>query len=144
MYTYAYHWFLVYYFALGLVFLLQGLVWMKNPASFYQVLKAAAENNKRPSVFLKAIRYFALFTLISGFFTLYVFSFFELLFVIMSFYVVFASGSLLLKWDNMKHIILEKEENTLLFIKKFGLIMVIFAGTCFVLSYRFLLAHSTV
>ena len=138
----AYNWFLVYYFALGLIFVIQGLVWMRRPDSFYTILYDSAVANERPKVLLKAVRYFTLFTLISAFFTFFPFSAFEAVFVVMSLMLAYVTGSFLLKWNEMKSIIIDNPERTKKIIKKLGQIVVVFALTCFALSYRFLLAHN--
>lgn len=135
----SYNWFLLYYFFLGIVILIQGIVWIRNPMPFVQFLISAADQEKRPRYFIKLIRYIFLFSLISLFFAFFPFSVFELIFSLFSLFMVYLIGSLLLKWPELRNAIKEYQESLRKPVIRMGILLVTFSIIIFALCYRIIL-----
>lgn len=140
----AYNWFLIFYFASGLLLFIQGLVWMRRPESFLRLLESGVRNNERPKILLKSIRYLFLFTLISVFFSFFPFSIFELGFSLLLMILIYIGSSILLKWNQLKIIIRKDPELIIHSTRKAGQSLFVLSITCFVLTYRFLITHGSV
>lgn len=141
IYNIAYNWFLLFYFAAGLIFLIQGLVWYRRPESLLGILQNAAEHDKKPTILLKSLRYFLLFTLISIFFSFFPFSPFEFGFAFVCLILMYFAGSMLLKWDEYKEIVQNEPALVTKATKKAGLNLLVLSITCFALCYRFLITN---
>ena len=134
----AYNWFLLFYSVLGLLLLIQGVIWALNPAPFYDYLRQAARLEKRPPMLLKSARYVALFataSLVFGFLQLSVID------------IVFSMGlaglplsvlSYLARWDYMRPIIAEHPEAVKRFLRLTGYFSISTALVLALLVYRLL------
>ncbi len=136
---FSYNWFLLYYFFLGIVVLIQGIVWIRNPMPFVWYLVTAADQERCPRYFIKLIRYIFVFSLISLFFAFFPFSVFELIFSLFSLFMVYVIGSLLLKWPDLRNAITEYQESLKKPIFRLGMILLTFSVIIFALCYRIIL-----
>jgi hypothetical protein len=119
----SFNWFLLYYIILTLIFIIPGLVWTVRPASLTGYLVISARQEKRPSSLFIMFRTFALFTLVSLFFSFFPFSAVELAFTLWSIGIIYLAGSFLLRWDVIREIILEKNNRLNGVIRKLGAAM---------------------
>ncbi len=135
IYQISLNWFVFYYFTLGLILLMNGLIWFRRPEHFQQYLIKHAEANKRPLLVLKSLRYLMLFSGLSLFLSLVPFSAVELIFSLWSLMMLFIIGSILLKWEHLKSIILDNPKNVIIQTKKGGLMMISISVVMFLLSW---------
>ncbi|MCH8486989.1 MAG: hypothetical protein LAT75_08985, partial [Candidatus Cyclonatronum sp.] len=117
------NWFVVYYFTLGIILLVNGLIWFSRPAPFQQYLCDHARRDERPALLIKTIRYLMLFSGASLMLALIPFSWVELIFSVWSLVVLFILGSILLRWKQLKNLILERPQAVLGQIRKGGYMM---------------------
>lgn len=117
------NWFVVYYFVLGTILLVNGLIWFSRPVPFQQYLTDHAQRDERPALLIKTIRYLMLFSGVSVLLSLIPFSWVELLFSLWSLIVLFILGSILLRWKQLKNLILERPQAVLGQIRKGGYMM---------------------
>ncbi|MFN2374441.1 MAG: hypothetical protein ABR545_11600 [Cyclonatronaceae bacterium] len=129
----SYNWFLLYYFSLSLLFLILGLAWIIKPGAFGDYLVISSRQEKRPVALVIMLRYFALFTLLSLFFSFFPFSWIELVFTFWCFGIVYLGGSYLLRWEVIRDIILEKKSQLNRVIRKLGATMLAVSVLIFML-----------
>jgi hypothetical protein len=129
----SYNWFLLYYFSLSLLILILGLAWLLKPDTFSDYLLISARQEKRPVALVTMLRYFALFTLLSLFFSFFPFSWTELIFTIWCFGIVYLGGSYLLRWEVIRDIILEKKSEINRVIRRLGATMLAVSVLIFML-----------
>ncbi|MFU8861932.1 MAG: hypothetical protein ACNA8K_16090 [Cyclonatronaceae bacterium] len=119
----SYNWFLLYYFSLSLLMLILGIAWLVKPGTFSGYLLISARQEKRPSALVTMLRYFALFTLLSLFFSFFPFEWAELMFSLCCFGIVYLGGSYLLRWEVIRVIIVEKKSEINRVIRRLGATM---------------------
>lgn len=132
----SFNWFLLYYFLLGLVLLIQGIIWAWNPGSFVTYLTNAAERDQRPRYLIKATRYFFLFSGISLVFAFFPFSVFELFFALWSLAVVYILSSFLIRWDALREAIKNYRNALHQPVRRIGMMTVGISIALFALCYR--------
>ncbi len=135
IYQISLNWFVVYYFSLGVILLMNGFIWFRRPEHFAEYLKKHAEADKRPVLVLKTLRYLMLFSGVSLFLSLVPFSVVELVFSVWCLLMLFIIGSILLKWEQLKTIILENPDGVVLQTRKSGLMMISISVVMFLLCW---------
>lgn len=135
VYQISLNWFVIYYFCLGLILLINGLIWYRKPFHFQEYLREHAESGKRPLLVMKTLRYLALFSALSLLLSLVPFSVVELIFSLWSLLMVFIFGSIMLKWDQLQVLILKNPEAVMIQIKKGGLMMISIGFVLFMLTW---------
>jgi len=133
--NFATKWFLLYYLVLG--FLLVG-------SGFYLILKKqmvatffgnASKNEKPPTLLIRILKYFFLFTLPGLPLSFFPFSIIELLFTLWSLLLVYIAGIRLVRWKESRTLIKANMEELPQFIRRSGAIMVAVGLAIFLLAY---------
>ena len=132
----ATNWFLLYYSLLGLVFLIQGLIWAINPRPFLSWLAEAAASEKRPRYIMRMLRYFLIFSGISLVFAFFPFSVYELIFALWSLAMAYLAGSVMLRWPDYRHVIQEHRASFNTYLRRFGLLAISISLIIFALGFR--------
>lgn len=135
IYQISLNWFVVYYFCLGLILLINGFIWYRKPYHFQEYLQEHANADKRPLLILKTLRYLTLFSGLSLILSLIPFSVVELIFSIWSLLMLFIFGSIILKWDQLKVLIIQNPDAVLAQIRKGGLMMISIGFVLFMLTW---------
>ncbi len=132
----SYSWLFIFYNILGLLLLIQGLIWLFYPAPFYNYLVRLCQQEARPSIFvttayslffLGTISFIAAFFLRSGADML-----FGLGLIAMSYKLV----KYLNHWDWLRTVIPEKPNPIQRFLRQLGLFLLVIALVVVLLLYR--------
>ncbi len=132
----SYSWLFIFYNILGLLLLIQGLIWLFYPAPFYNYLVRLCPQEARPSIFvttayslffLGTISFIAAFFLRSGADML-----FGLGLIAMSYKLV----KYLNHWDWLRTVIPEKPNPIQRFLRQLGLFLLVIALVVVLLLYR--------
>lgn len=128
-------WFLIYYAILGLLFISGGSYLAFRPAVIKKWLLHVAENEKPPVLLIRILKYLALFTLPGLILAFFPFSWIELLFCIWSLLLMYIAGVQLVRWDQSRTLIQNKQEQLTSSIRKSGAIMVSVGFAILLLAY---------
>lgn len=115
-----YGWFLIYYFVLGALCLWYGTGFIRQPGIPARYLISSAASAKPPRLILKVLRFTLMFTVISLMVSLFPFSLYEMLFSVVTLGLVFAAGRLLLMWESLRGILVEKQDGLERLTRKVG------------------------
>lgn len=137
----ARNWFLVFYAAVGIVFLIQGTLWLFRPSGFTAYLYHAAATQQRPPMLLKALRYFFLFTFLSVVLSFFPFSLFELLFALLCLALVYVLATFFLRWETLRHMIRDHRQETAQLIRGAGGLLLLMGVLALALLYRYATMH---
>lgn len=135
IYQISLNWFVVYYFCLGIILLINGIMWFRKPQNFQNYLEENSRQNQRPQLVIKTLRYLTLFSALSLLLSFVPFSFVELIFSLWSLAMMFIIGSILLKWDQLKSIIEDNPDAVYQQVKKGGLMMISIGLVMFLLTW---------
>lgn len=136
METFSAQWFTFYYTILGMLLILSGGYLLLSYQTVHSYLLQKTNSDQPPSLPRKTLKYLFLFTLPCLILSFIPFSWIELLFSVWSLVMVFAGGSLLLRWHQIRHLIKEHPARTDFYIRMTGAIMMAVSLIIFVLSYR--------
>lgn len=128
-------WFLIYYAILGLLFISGGGYLAFRPSIIKKWLLRVAENEKPPVLLIRILKYLALFTLPGLILSFFPFSWIELLFCIWSLLLMYIAGVQLVRWDQSRTLIQNKQEQLASSIRKSGAIMVSVGFAILLLAY---------
>lgn len=128
-------WFLIYYAILGLLFISGGSYLAFRPLIIKKWLLRVAENEKPPVLLIRILKYLALFTLPGLILAFIPFSWIELLFCIWSLLLMYIAGVQLIRWDQSRTLIQNKQEQLASSIRKSGAIMVSVGFAILLLAY---------
>ena len=128
-------WFLIYYVILGLLFISGGCYLAFRPAVIKKWLLRVAKNEKPPVLLIRILKYLALFTLPGLVLAFIPFSWIELLFCIWSLLLMYIAGVQLVRWDQSRTLIQNKQEQLASSIRKSGAIMVSVGFAILLLAY---------
>lgn len=134
----AHNWFLLFYSVLGLLLLVQGVLWTVNPAPFYEYLREAARSEKRPSMLLKSARYIALFATASLVFGFLQLSVIDIVFSLGLAGLALSVLSYLARWEHIRSIITEHPDAVKRFLRLTGYFSLSTALVLALLVYRIL------
>ena len=138
-----YGWFLIYYAVVAVLGLWYGSGFIRQPEGFSRYLVRSAEGHRPPRLLLKVLRYTLIFSLISVLLSFYPFAAAELVFSTLMLGLVFASGRVLLLWDQLRVRLVERPESLQRLSVKMGWILVGAAVAAAVLWVRLLARQGT-
>lgn len=128
-------WFLIYYAILGFLFIAGGGYLAFRPAVIKKWLLRVAENEKPPVLLIRILKYLTLFTLPGLILAFIPFSWIELLFCIWSLLLMYIAGVQLVRWDQIRTLIQNNQEQLTSSIRKSGAIMVSVGFAILLLAY---------
>jgi len=134
--VYALRWFSVYYFVLAVLFLLLGLRWLLRPRPFSESLVSPQTVKRAPHALVQALKYYLLFTLPGLILSFFPFAWPELLFSLWSLAMIYLLGSLLLRWKQIRLVLVEHKERLPVYLRRMGVILLALAVVMFLLFYR--------
>ncbi len=133
--TFSTKWFTIYYAVLAICLIGSGIyLYLKNNRAVTFLLDSA-DHEKPPSLLIKIVRYFLLFTLPGLILSFIPFSWIELLFTLWSLLLVYLAGIQLARWDKTREIIKAKSEKLPAAIQQCGAIMVAVGFAIFLIAY---------
>ncbi len=132
--NFAIKWFSLYYSVLAIVLIGGGSYLILKKQPFTDYLRAKADHEKPPALFIRILKYLFLFTL-SGFILSFTpFSWIELLFSIWSLVVIYIAGLQLVRWEQNRKLIKASQQLPDI-IKRIGAIMVAVGFALLLLAY---------
>lgn len=138
-----YGWFLIYYAVLAVLGLWYGSGFIRQPEVFARYLIRSAEASRPPRLLLKVLRYTLIFSLLSVVLSLYPFAAAELVFSTLMLGLVFASGRVLLMWEQLRTRLRDRQHSLERFSAKAGWVLVGTAIAAAVLWVRLLSRQGT-
>ncbi|MCH8566654.1 MAG: hypothetical protein LAT67_00265 [Balneolales bacterium] len=135
IYQLSYNWFVVFYASLGIIFFLNGIIWYRNPQPFTNYLGQCAESGEKPGMVLKFIKYLFLFSATSLILSFFPFRLIDFFFTVWCLAMIFIIGSMLLRWESLKAIILKNPLLVAAQIKRGGLMMLSISFVLFLLTW---------
>jgi len=131
-------WFFVFYLVTGILVLTLGIIQVVKPPAVEKYLAGIARNEDPPTVIVKVLKYFFLFTIINLVLSFFPFSIAELLFSIWSLGMVYIIGIQLVRWEQTRRLIREYRSNLQPYTRYTGAIMVAVGCVIFMLIYHLL------
>lgn len=128
-------WFLVYYVVLGLLLTLGGSFLIIRNDSIKTWLNKAAGKEKPPLVFIRILKYIAIFTLPGLVLAFFPFSWIELVFCCWSLILLYIAGAQLVRWEQSRLLIRRNRQSMSAIIIKVGAIMLSVGFAIFLLAY---------
>lgn len=128
-------WFSIYYAFFGLLLLVTGFYLVFNPARFERYLQHQLKNETPPLLLRRILKYLFLFTIPCLILSFTPFSWTELIFSVWSLLMVYLGGSQLVRWQQLRKIISQKNDSLDELIRKLGVILLSVALVIFLLDY---------
>ncbi|MDX1638033.1 MAG: hypothetical protein R3281_08695 [Balneolaceae bacterium] len=133
-------WFTIYYPVFGLIITSAGFWLVAKPRKMATYLTTQTGDEQPPSLLRNILRYWLLFTLPCLFLSFFPFSWTELLFSVWSLLMVYVAGAQLVRWNKLRHVILENPAAVITFSRIMGATMMSAGVVIVLLAYLKILA----
>lgn len=132
--NFAIKWFSLYYSILAIVLIGGGSYLILKKQQLTDSLRAKADQEKPPALFIRILKYLFLFTLPGFILSFTPFSWIELLFSIWSLVVIYIAGLQLVRWEQNRKLIKASQQLSDV-VKRSGAIMVAVGFALLLLAY---------
>ncbi len=135
--AYSVKWFTVYYLCLGILGLSGGLYCLLRSGKIARDLIEKTKSDHPPVRLKIFLRYFLVFTIPTLFLSFFPFSWIELAFSLWCLFIIYLTGSLLLRWSTIHPLLVDLSPRLLKkYIRITGAIMLSLGGVIFILFFR--------
>ncbi len=129
-------WFMVYYFALGLLLLCSSIAFVIKAKDCTKYLHSEIKTDDPPALLRTALKYFFIFTIPGLVFSFFPFFWYELLFALWSLLMIFVIGSRLVYWPQTRRLLENYSKKIPLFTRLTGVMIFVISLVIILLGYQ--------